>query len=186
MRFLLLLLAAIVIPLGGCDREGPGPVMEDEESGTFEAFVQPTDGSGFERLEGTATVTASAEDVTVRLLSPLPGQNATTLDLAFMMSAFPAPGTYTLGKEMESDTFLCYQSEIFPSEPYRAESGTVTVTESEPGTLHGEIRATGAFDLQTGPGTTFRRRVTIEGTFRAAPGETGTRLADVRRCLSRG
>lgn len=179
----LLLLTGLAVALGGCDRALPEEPMEDAESGTFEAGVEQVGGPAFEQLEGTATVSASPSGVTVRLRSPLPSGDATTLDLALILPALPTPGTYSLS---EAEAFLCYQSEIFPGEPYRTESGTLTVVESAPGTLYGEIEGTGFYDLQTGPTTFVRLRVQIAGTFRADPGDTGTSVEQVRRCLSRG
>ena len=185
MRHALLLLGALAVPLAACDRAAPEEIVDDGDLGTFEASVRQTDGPAFETLEGTATVSASEAGVTVRLRSPLPQGRATTLDLALDLPALPTPGTYALGKQVEDDASLCYRSEIFPGEPYRAESGTLTVVESAPGTLHGELRATGAFDLQTGPATSVRLRIEIEGAFRAEPGEANTSPAEVRRCLPR-
>jgi len=188
-RPLLLLLSVVLV---ACDRQGPEAPTSDRALGTFAATVRQVGGGGFETLEGTATVAitgGSSPGVTVRLASPVGGStDTTTLDLSLAVTRLPGLGDTEIGDLSEPATdaatvvALCYRSPLFQDGPYRSASGTLTVTEAGPAVLAGEIDATAYADLPTGPATSTRVRVEVEGVFRAAVGEVGVLPEAVRRC----
>lgn len=184
----LLALALISAVLTGCERTLTADPPPDDATGTFEARVRPLTGNGFETMEGSAsfeTTFDGAPTFTVRLASPLPnGADTTTFDLV-MASSMPAPGEYGVGDPAETGPTAvvgCYRSVFFPDGPYRSESGTLTVTASSADQVEGAFDVTVYLLLQTGPTTSQRVRLRIDGTFSAAAGDTNTDAEAVRRC----
>lgn len=171
---------ASLLLLAACDRSGLEEPPEDAEvPGTFEASVRQLGGSGFETLSGTAVFReTSPGTLMVQLASPLPsGADTSTLHL------IAVPGTAQLTEE-PGTTALCYRSPVFQDGPYRAESGSVAVTTLTEASVEGSLDATAFLDLQTGPTTTTRIRVRIDGAFRARPGLPSLDESAIRTCDS--
>lgn len=172
----VLAVTALALVFSACDRlvpEEPPPV---DEPGTFEATVRQVGGGGFEVLSGTA-VFAPTDTGTfvVRLASPLPsGTDVATLDLVVV------PGTTPLNNDTQAA--ICYRSPVFADGPYRTETGDLVVSVADAATVEGVFTGTAALDLPTGPDTSVRLRVTVEGAFRALPGAPGVDADTVRRC----
>lgn len=176
----VLLLAAVLLSLSACDRTGLDDPMEPMGvPGTFEATVRQIGGSGFEDMTGTAVFSSAGADAfVVRLASPLSsGTDTTRLDLVV------TPGEAAL-REGAGLAALCYRSPVFQDGPYRGESGTLASTVLSEASVDGTIDGTAFVDLQTGPTTTNRVRVSIEGTFQAIPGAPRLDAEAVRQCAS--
>ena len=168
----------VVLALVACDRAGPEEEPPPDGSGTFQARADQVGGGGFEEMEGSAVFTETGGGgLVVRLESARSAGAPTTLDLVL-----PAATEGSVGLGEPPAAALCYRSPVFPDGPYRTESGTLTVTTATATELAGALDGTAALEIPTGPDTSVRLRVEVEGTFRAAPGAVGVSASAIRRC----